>query len=43
MQENFHLFLANSSTAANCCARCCDLSIMIRVEEKKENHMVEIQ
>jgi hypothetical protein len=39
MQENFDLFFANLCTAANCCARYCDL----RVEEKKENHMVDIK
>jgi hypothetical protein len=28
---------------ANCCVRCCDVTYkMIRVEEKKENHMVDI-
>jgi hypothetical protein len=39
MQENFHLFFANLCIAANCCARNCYL----RVEEKKENDMVDIK
>jgi hypothetical protein len=40
MQENFHLFLANISTAATAPVA---VTFMIRVEEKKENHMVDIK
>jgi hypothetical protein len=34
---------ARKLSSVFCCARCCETTIMIRVEEKKENHMVDIK